>query len=345
MNDKSKNLVFGIFMKNHNLKVKKTLGKGGFGEVREIEYKGKTYAGKLVKKMKNKFINEDIEKEIIIGLKGPKIVKVYKIYEETYKDETYILYIMEKAYLKDLKTLIKFMFESSSLINKAFNETIGDNLLKFFVKQIIDSLELLNRNNYLHFDIKPENILNNLEINLKLSDFGLLRDSSNIDSMRIPGGTPGYLSPEYYQHQKLSVDRAKKQDIFALGATIYYLKYGQKMLKINKEDSDREKLENIIFSLQRKITYIQSNKICDRDFVQFLCSMIQIYPDDRPSFEQIYRNKWVNKNSEYIKNIFEGHKDDERKLMIELKKSDFLVEKKIERKKRIVKKKKFIFKK
>ena len=345
MNDKSKNLVFGIFMKNHNLKVKKILGKGGFGEVREIEYKGKTYAGKLVKKMKNKFINEDIEKEIILGLKGPKIVKVYKIYEETYKDETYILYIMEKAYLKDLKTLIKFMFESSSLINKAFNETIGDNLLKFFVKQIIDSLELLNRNNYLHFDIKPENILNNLEINLKLSDFGLLRDTSNIDSMRIPGGTPGYLSPEYYQHQKLSVDRAKKQDIFALGATIYYLKYGQKMLKINKEDSDREKLENIIFSLQRKITYIQSNKICDRDFVNFLCSMIQIYPDDRPSFEQIYRNIWLNKNSEYIKKIFEGHKDDERKLMIELKKSDFLVEKKIERKKRIIKKKKFIFKK
>ena len=345
MNDKTKNIIFGIFMRNHNLKVKKILGKGGFGEVREIEYKGKTYAGKLVKKMKNKYINEDIEKEIIIGLKGPKIVKVYKIYEEAYKDETYILYIMEKAYLKDLKTFIKFLFENSSLINKAFNETIGDNLLKFFVKQIIDSLELLNRNNYLHFDIKPENILNNLEINLKLSDFGLLRDSSNIDSMRIPGGTPGYLSPEYYQHQKLSVDRAKKQDIFALGATIYYLKYGQKMLKINKEDSDREKLENIIFSLQRKITYIQSNKICDRDFVQFLCSMIQIYPDDRPSFEQIYRNKWVNKNSEYIKNIFEGHKDDERKLMIELKKSDFLVEKKIERKKRIVKKKKFIFKK
>ena len=345
MDDDTKNLVFGIFMKNHNLKVKKILGKGGFGEVREIEYKGKTYAGKLVKKMKNKYINEDIEKEIILGLKGPKIVKVYKIYEEAYKDETYILYIMEKAYLKDLKTLIKFMFESSSLINKAFNETIGDNLLKFFVKQIIDSLELLNRNNYLHFDIKPENILNNLEINLKLSDFGLLRDTSNIDSMRIPGGTPGYLSPEYYHHQKLSVDRAKKQDIFALGATIYYLKYGQKMLKINKEESDREKLENIIFSLQRKITYIQSNKICDRDFVNFLCSMIQIYPDDRPSFEQIYRNIWLNKNSEYIKKLFEGHKDDERKLMIELKKSDFLVEKKIERKKRIIKKKKFIFKK
>ena len=349
MDDDTKNLVFGIFMKNYNLRVKKILGKGGFGEVREIEFKGKTYAGKLVKKMKWKNnlykVEEDIEKKIIIGLKGPKIVKVFKIYEETYKDETYILYIMEKAYLKDLKTLIKFLFEDTSLINKAFCETIGDNLLKFFVKQIIDSLELLDRNNYLHFDIKPENILNNLEINLKLSDFGLLRDASNIDSMRIPGGTPGYLSPEYYLHQKLSVDRAKKQDVFALGCTIYYLKYGQKMLKVHSDESDREKRENIIFSLQRKITYIQSNKICDRDFVNFLCSLIQIYPDDRSSFEQIYRNIWVNKNSEYIKNIFEGHRDDERKLMIELKKSDFLVEKKIENKKRNIKKQKFIFKK
>ena len=73
--------------------------------------------------------------------------------------------------------------------------------------------------------------------------------------------------------------------------------------------------------------------------------MIQIYPDDRPSFEQVYRNIWVNKHSEYNKNIFEGHRDDERKLMMELKKSDFLVEKKIENKKRYLKKKKFIFKK
>lgn len=347
MDDETKNIVFEKYAEENNLKVKKILGKGGFGEVREIVYKGKTYAGKLVKKMNIKNNSnkiEDIEKDIIIGLKGPKIVKVYKICETKYKDDTYMLYIMEKAYLKDLKTLIKFLFEDSSLINKAFNEVIGDNLLKFFVKQIIDSLELLDRNNYLHFDIKPENILINLEISLKLSDFGLLREASNISSMRIPGGTPGYLSPEYYNHQYLSVDRAKKQDIFALGATIYYLKFGHKMLKVHKEETNREKIENINFSLQRQITYIQSNKICDRDFVNFLCSLIQIYPDDRPSFEQIYRNIWVNKNSKYIKNIFEGNRDDERKLMTELKKSDFLDEKKKERKKSNIKKKKFIFK-
>lgn len=346
-NENTINSVFRIFMEKNDLKVKKKLGKGGFGEVREIIFKGKPYAGKLVLKMKNKNNkkSENIEKEIILGLRGPKIVKVYKIIEERYNDETYILYIMEKAQLKDLKTINKYLFDDCSLINKAFCEVIGDNLLKFFVKQIIDSLELLDRNNYIHFDIKPENILISLNLLLKLSDFGLLRDASNTDSLRIPGGTPGYTSPEYYLHQKLSVDKAKKQDYYALGATIYYLKYGKKMIKVHKDETDLEKHEKITFSLQRQIAFIQSNKICDRDFVNFLCSLIQIFPDDRPSFEQIYRNIWVNKGLEYIKKIYEGHLDDERKLMIELKKSDFLVEKKIEFQKRKKKEKKFIFKK
>ena len=42
------------------------------------------------------------------------------------------------------------------------------------------------------------------------------------------------------------------------------------MIKIDKEETEREKQENIIFSIQRQITYIQTNKICDRDFVDFL---------------------------------------------------------------------------
>ena len=84
--------------------------------MREIEYKGKTYAGKLVKKMNMKnniYKKEDIEKEIIIGLKGPKIVKVYKIYEEEYNGQDYILYIMEiKIFYKIYKIFIwEFVFK------------------------------------------------------------------------------------------------------------------------------------------------------------------------------------------------------------------------------------------
>ena len=56
--------------------------------------------------------------------------------------------------------------------------------------------------------------------------------------------------------------------------------------------------------------------------------MIQTFPEERPSFEEIYRNKWVNENFEEVLlaiNLFtEGEEDT---LIKELIKSDFIIEK------------------
>ena len=41
------------------------------------------------------------------------------------------------------------------LIYEPFDEILGDNLLRFYSKQIVDELETLNRYNYVHFDLKP----------------------------------------------------------------------------------------------------------------------------------------------------------------------------------------------
>ena len=45
---------------------------------------------------------------------------------------------------------------------------------------------------------------------------------------------------------------------------------------------------------------IKSGKLSDKDFINFLCSLIQFKPEDRPNFEEIYFNKWLNKDSEDI---------------------------------------------
>ena len=66
----------------------------------------------------------------------------------------------------------------------------------------------------------------------------------------------------------------------------------------------------------------------DKEFVKFLCKLIQYVPEERPSFEEIYRNKWLNENLEdiyFTTNMFaEG---DESTLMKELAKSDFIIAK------------------
>jgi serine/threonine protein kinase len=356
--------IFDIFQKKYNFEKRKVLGKGGFGVVREIKMKDKIYAAKLVKKDAKKdtekgSINETEENNIILFLHNPNIVKIHKIYQETYHNpltkekEIYNLIIMEKANLKDLKTFIRYLYNhNSDIINNAFSEIIGDNFLRFFVKQIINGLEILERNELIHFDIEPENILIFLELTLKLSGFGLLREVYKVDKIRIPGGTSGYLSPEYYKtkRRRIQVQKAKKQDYFALGATIFLLKYNEKMIKVKDNKKSNESLENllnqeyIIDLLPKIIIKIQSNRVCDRDFVNFLCSLIQIAPDDRPSFEEIYRNKWVNKDRKYISEIVNGFRDDEVYLIKELRKSDFLIEKKQEKEKDIIKRKKFVFK-
>ena len=258
---------------------------------------------------------------------------------------------MEKAVLKDLKTFIKSLYNQNidNFINQPFNDVVGNHLLQFFCLQIVNGLEYLERNELIHFDIKPENILIFLNLALKLSDFGLLKEVSQMEKIRIPGGTPGYLSPEYYQFQrnKVSIDIAKKQDYYALGVTIYFIKYGKQMIKLkieksDKEDENRANQEYIVDTLQKKIIFIKSDKLADKDFIKFLCSLIQIDPDDRPFFEEIYRNKWLNKNVNSIKKVLNAFKYDEPKLIDEFRKKDYLIEKKKElTKKREIKK--FIF--
>ena len=353
--------IFEKFKEKYNFECGKVLGKGGFGVVREIIIKGRTYAGKLVKNDAKKdnekgSVNENEENNnIILFLQNPNIVKIYKIYQESFENsekEIYNLIIMEKANLKDLRTLIKYIYNDNSgkLINNAFSEIIGNNLLIFFTKQIINGLEILERNELIHFDIKPENILIFTELYLKLSDFGLLREAYNLDKIRIPGGTPGYLSPDYYKYRshRILINDAKKQDYFALGATIFLLKYNQRMIKVknfkkaNRSEENLLNQEYIIDMIPKIITFIKSNKVSDRDFNDFLCSLIQIDPNDRPSFEDIYRNKWVNKNGKYISQIVNCFSYDEQYLMKELRKSDFLIEKKQE--KQNIKINKFFFK-
>ena len=76
-----------------------------------------------------------------------------------------------------------------------------------------------------------------------------------------------------------------------------------------------------------------------------MISLIQYKPNERPSFEQIYRNNWLNKNNEELDRTVMSFENDEEILIMELQKKDFLMkrEKKINRNK--LKQIKFCFKK
>ena len=307
-------------------KVGKLLGKGAFGEVRDITFKNnKTMAGKLVKRDGNEKTEEE---KYAIELRNQNIIKINKIYSKNIGGENYDLIIMEKAILRDLGKLNEFYHKHNllKLIFDPFDEPSGDSLLRFYSRQIINALEALDRNYYIHYDIKPENLLITINLTVKLSDFSLLRKVID-GNTKVPGGTQGFITPEYYIDRNMSCEDARKQDYFALGSTLFYLKYGTQMLKYKKSDSGEINNFSVIDLLQKNIAFIKSRKMTDKDFIDFLCSLIQYRPKDRPSFEEIYRNKWLNKDVDIINNTFNSFENDEEKLIMELQKKDFLIKK------------------
>ena len=322
--------VFKEYEKIEDLKVvpkKSALGKGSFGLVKLIMYNNKKCAGKIVSKD-----NFD-EMEYIKDLVGPHIVKIEKICPKINKyGKDYYLIIMERASLQDLSKFSLHIHNKNllRLIDpKCFDEEFSDTLLRFFARQIIDGMMTLYLNDYVHFDIKPENILILNNLILKITDFDLLKEIKDTEKeIKIPGGTHGYMTVEYHLDKRLDSKDARAQDYFALGSTLFSLKFGFPLLKYNKE-GDGEMLADEVFTiLDKNINYIESSKTLDKDLISFLTKLVRVNPSERLNFIEIYRNKWVNKNVDIINKIEEDYDMNDEKYIIDIQKQDFFKQKK-----------------
>ena len=323
----------------------KKLGSGSDGDIYQIKCQGsqRILAAKLITNLNDK---KQERLKLIQNLRGYNIIRIENYLELEKAGKKYAVIIMEKAILRDLEKLSYSYFYHNllKLIYNPFEERLGDNLLRFFCKQIVESLELLHRNNLVHFDIKPENILITINLIPKLSDFSLLTKINEGEPLKIPGGTPGYVSREYYDKQKISIENLQKQDYFSLGSTLFYLKYGEIMIDYDKYNDPLMNKDRITDILHKKVDFIKSRNFEEDDFINFLLSLIQYNPNERPSFEQIYRNKWLNKNLDEIKSVVIGNEADEEKLIMELQKTNFLKMKSKEKNEKLITHKKFIFK-
>jgi len=139
------------------------IGRGAFGEVRVCKEK-KTDEVVAIKKMrkedmyqKNQILHVRTEREILSNSKNDWVVDL----KASFQDDYYLYLVMEYLSGGDLMSLL--------MKKDIFTEDES----RFYLAELILSVEALHKMNCIHRDLKPDNILIGEDGHIKLSDFGL----------------------------------------------------------------------------------------------------------------------------------------------------------------------------
>lgn len=62
-------------------------------------------------------------------------------------------------------------------------DTLSEEETRFYIAQTVLAIESIHKHNYIHRDIKPDNLLLDRRGHMKLSDFGL---SKPVDASKLP---------------------------------------------------------------------------------------------------------------------------------------------------------------
>lgn len=191
--------------------VKSILGQGGFGIV-YLAYDERLQRLVAIKVPHRRLIArpEDAEPYLteartIASLEHPNIVPVYDV-----------------GTAKNFPCFIVSRFiEGTTLARKTAHERLSVLDATQLVATVAETLHYTHRQGLVHRDIKPGNILLDMDDKPYVADFGLALREENIGQGPIFAGTSAYMSPEQARGEAHRVDG--RSDIFSLGVVYYEL--------------------------------------------------------------------------------------------------------------------------
>ena len=203
------------------------LGQGAWGKVLKAVHKasGFTLAIKIILNT-NKTMQESIQKEVEI-LKLCRSQSVVAYYGTCLRhNETWIL--MDYCGMGSIKDMMKLCME-----------TLTENQVAYVAFETLKGLAYLHGRNILHLDVKAANILATETGAVKLADFGVSEQLSELQKTNIDYvGSPLFMAPEVIKRTGYT-DRA---DIWSLGITLIEMIDGRPPYTDIKSMADLQKV-------------------------------------------------------------------------------------------------------
>ena len=205
-------------------------------------------------------------------------------------------------------TIKKFLFIQMEFCSgKTLKEYIDNKCLSTdeqkwkMIKEILEAVNYIHKNNLIHRDMKPGNIFLDKNNNIKLGDFGLARVSKKINNellintnnklntiihngneiMTYNIGTKYYCSPEQAKQKAYN----NKTDMFSLGIIIFEMFYEFDSL-IERDKVLRKIKDKHCFPDK----FIENNK---HNVVDLVCKLTELNPRNRPSARDVLESTLV----------------------------------------------------
>ncbi|CAB1418523.1 unnamed protein product [Pleuronectes platessa] len=175
-----------------DFEILKVIGRGAFGEVAVVKVKNtdKVFAMKILNKWEMLKRAETAcfreERDVLVNGDCQWITTLHYAFQ----DDNNLYLVMDYYVGGDLLTLLS-----------KFEDRLPEEMAKFYLAEMVLAIDSVHQLHYVHRDIKPDNILLDMNGHIRLADFGsclkLMEDGTVQSSVAV--GTPDYISPEILQ--------------------------------------------------------------------------------------------------------------------------------------------------
>ena len=248
-----------------NFEILTVLGKGYYGKVMLCRKNGtqEVYAIKTVHKSRlvksNKIHTIFSERNTLMKAQHPFIVQIYF------------------AFQNETKFYIGLEFISGGELFKRVSEEdiVPIHDTRIYVAEAALALQHLHKHNIIFRDLKPENIMMGSDGHIKLTDFGLAKETEGTTSTFC--GTNEYMAPEIVKERPYD-DRV---DWWSLGCLTYELLFGWPPFR-------NERKSKLFKDICKKKPEFPED--ADPQAVDFILALLRKKPEDRMTFSELKKH-------------------------------------------------------